>query len=277
MQKLPLILAIIFAIIAAGLGFTAKQHIDTAKNSIATVVPEAKTQPIGQAAQSLVSHDQGVQAHLKKTTGTLHAAQAELTSTNKKLDDTTQSLASTKDSLQKSQAEAKTAADQLTAAQKQITDLKETIAKAANTPGGGSPDLAKSIAKLQTQVKDAQTKVAELTQVNKTLQAKATDAQEQTKSLQKAESQRKNHIEALGLHGTVLAVNPSWNFIVINIGDNNGVVSKAVMAVKRGGQLIGKVRISTVNPSTAVANVIPGTLARGVRIQPGDQVIYTGS
>jgi hypothetical protein len=49
------------------------------------------------------------------------------------------------------------------------------------------------------------------------------------------------------------------------------------MLVVRGGSLIGKIRISSVEPSTAIGDIITGSLARGVQVQPGDIVIYAGN
>ena len=48
------------------------------------------------------------------------------------------------------------------------------------------------------------------------------------------------------------------------------------MLVVRDGTPIGKVRITTVEANTSIADILPGSLARGVTIQPGDKVIYEG-
>jgi len=40
--------------------------------------------------------------------------------------------------------------------------------------------------------------------------------------------------------------------------------------------MVGKVRVTTVEPSTAIADVLPGTLAKGQSVQPGDTVIFQG-
>jgi hypothetical protein len=82
---------------------------------------------------------------------------------------------------------------------------------------------------------------------------------------------------AKGLEGQVLAVNPSWNFVVISIGDGAGVVPNAEMVVMRGGEAIAKVKITSVEKATSIADIVPGSIAHGVRVQPGDRVIYQGS
>jgi cell shape-determining protein MreC len=77
-----------------------------------------------------------------------------------------------------------------------------------------------------------------------------------------------------GLEGRILAVNPAWNFVVLSLGDKNGVVSNAELLVKRGTQLIGKVRVTSVEPSTSIADIVANSVPEGATISPGDDVIY---
>ena len=80
-----------------------------------------------------------------------------------------------------------------------------------------------------------------------------------------------------GVRGTVLAYNQVYNFVVLNLGARQGVESNSEMLVLREGTLIGKIRISSVEPATAIGDIIPSSLARGVQVQPGDTVIYAGT
>ncbi len=80
-----------------------------------------------------------------------------------------------------------------------------------------------------------------------------------------------------GLRGTVLAVNQAYNFVVLNLGGRQGLESNAEMLVVRGGTVIGKIRVSSVEPATAIGDIVTNSLARGVQVQPGDIVIYAGS
>ena len=80
-----------------------------------------------------------------------------------------------------------------------------------------------------------------------------------------------------GLRGTVLAVNQAYNFVVLNLGGRQGIEANADMLVVRGGTVIGKIRISSVEPATAIGDIVTNSLARGVQVQPGDVVIYAGS
>jgi hypothetical protein len=49
------------------------------------------------------------------------------------------------------------------------------------------------------------------------------------------------------------------------------------MIVTRGNSMIGKVRVTSVEPNTAIADVLPGSMARGQSVQAGDAVIYEGA
>jgi cell shape-determining protein MreC len=76
------------------------------------------------------------------------------------------------------------------------------------------------------------------------------------------------------LTGRVLAVNQAWNFVVLNIGNRNGIESNSEFLVKRGTTFIGKVRITTVEPANSIADIVPSSLKQGLSIQPGDDVIF---
>jgi hypothetical protein len=45
----------------------------------------------------------------------------------------------------------------------------------------------------------------------------------------------------------------------------------------RQGTPIGKIRISSVETATAIGDIITGSLARCVQVQPGDTLIYAGT
>jgi cell shape-determining protein MreC len=96
----------------------------------------------------------------------------------------------------------------------------------------------------------------------------------QLASLQKEKEDRAHQKMRNGLSGRVLAVNPAWNFVVLSLGDKNGVVNNAELLVKRGSQFIGKVRVTSVEPSTSIADIVANSVPQGTTISPGDNVIY---
>jgi len=203
-------------------------------------------------------------------------------------------LKGAQDDAAKAKADADSAKSQLAtvqsnldAANKQVADDKTSIADLtaklakSGTNQGPAPVVQNGpsqadMDKLTAQLKDETAQIAELNQVKDTLNTKAQDAESRANDLQKDVDRYKSHTVRNGLEGEVLAVNQGWNFVVLSIGDHQGAVTNAEMILKRGDSQIGKVRITSVEPSTSVADIIPGTLSRGVRVQPGDRVIFPG-
>jgi peptidoglycan hydrolase CwlO-like protein len=230
---------------------------------------------------------QGLNLDLANTKATLKSTQTELAATKTKLQSAQDELAKTKDELQTTQAQLATTQSNLDAANKQVADLNsqidtlnKKIASMTPTPQGVTPTAGPSQADydaLNTKYKDSQAQVAELTQLKETLTNKVKDAESRADDLQKVVDHYKNNILKNGLEGQVLAVNQGWNFVVLSIGDRQGAVANGEMILKRGDEQIGKVRITSVEPSTSVADIIPGSLARGVRVEPGDRVIFQGN
>jgi cell shape-determining protein MreC len=60
------------------------------------------------------------------------------------------------------------------------------------------------------------------------------------------------------LTGKVLAVDPKYNFVVLNVGENQRVREYGEMLVNRDGQLVAKVIIRSMQKERSIANVMPG-------------------
>jgi hypothetical protein len=76
-----------------------------------------------------------------------------------------------------------------------------------------------------------------------------------------------------GLRGKVLAVDPKYDFVVLNIGTKEGAVINGKLLVNRNGKLVAKLQIADdVQPERCVANVMPGWKLSD--IMEGDEVFY---
>ena len=73
--------------------------------------------------------------------------------------------------------------------------------------------------------------------------------------------------------GNIVAVDPKYDFVILDIGGNQGLEPGAKLLVNRDGRLIGQLRITSVEPNRAIANVLPEWKQEGVEIMEGDQVI----
>jgi len=238
----------------------------------------------GYFAWQTIQKTQEVQKNLTKTQNTLKDTQTQLSKTKDQLKDTQDQLTATKTQLDAKIAEnqtlqtkideqTKTIADtqaQLTQAQ---TDLKAAQDELAALKPAKAGDVKSAI---QQKIDDLTAQLAEKDTLLKAAQAKADEAEQRATAMAEKESKRQALLNKPGIEGQVLAVNQGWNFAVISIGDKQGSMANAEVLVKRGDTLIAKMKVTTVEPSTSIADIETETLAKGQRVMPGDRVIFTG-
>jgi hypothetical protein len=73
------------------------------------------------------------------------------------------------------------------------------------------------------------------------------------------------------LSGKILVSDPKWDFVVLNIGEEQGVKTDGELLVNRGGKLVAKVIVRSIQKDRAIANVMPGWKLG--EVLEGDQVI----
>jgi peptidoglycan hydrolase CwlO-like protein len=260
MQKILIIVAIVASLAAAGLGY--QNRLNFLKER------EIKLKTMAEL--------DATKKTLAKTAAELKAAQekiallnSEIESKTAQINDLTAAKAKLTEELSESQkqnAEKDSKITQLNsdiaAKDAHIKEIEEKLAAAANPANDPTIELKKQI-----EEKDL---------LNTSLQAKIRDLDSQVATFKEREAKRKAMLMKPGLEGRILAVNSSWNFVVLSLGDRNGVVNGAEMLIKRGSQLIGKVRITSVEPSTSIADIVPNSIRGPLAVQPGDSVIYSG-
>src|SRR6266540_4763890 len=158
---------------------------------------------------------------------------------------------------------------------------KNANASVAGSPPGNSAqtaDLQSQVDDLRRQLDSAEKEKVFLSEKLQDAQGRAAPSREGKKRRETVATQGETvSPRRTGVRGTVLAYNQVYNFVVLNLGARHGVESNSEMLVLREGTLIGKIRISSVEPATAIGDIIPSSLARGVQVQPGDTVIYGGT
>lgn len=60
------------------------------------------------------------------------------------------------------------------------------------------------------------------------------------------------------LQGKVVVVDPKYNFVLLNIGEENNLREYGQMLVNRNGRLVAKVIVSSLQKNRSIANVMPG-------------------
>ena len=184
-------------------------------------------------------------------------------------------IASAEAEIVKTQTEKSDLQGKLQANEAQIAELQKHIQEMAPTSANPNPG-APSVAELQAQLDDAR-KQLEGAEHEKTFIAERVGPTREQSRGPEVMVQRREPSFHPSVRGTVLAVNQAYNFVVLNLGNRQGLEPNTEMLVLRETTIIGKIRISSVEPATAIGDILGNSLARGVQVQPGDTVIYAGS
>ena len=73
--------------------------------------------------------------------------------------------------------------------------------------------------------------------------------------------------------GRVVAYNEGWNFVVVDIGDKQGVTPESQLLVKRDGRTLARLRITEVRPSHTSAGLEYPNQKKNELVRPGDTVV----
>jgi hypothetical protein len=236
-----------------------------------------KTQRLrAEVAQSETSRASAEQRSASKDKQ-LKDREAAVAAANAKFGDSQLRIASHEAELAKVQAEKNDLQEKLRANENEIADLRQRIDATETKPAAGNSP-ASSLVELQAQLEDVKKQLDAAEREKVLLSDKIKVTQEKSTQL---ETERKPRLAPgannPGIRGTVLAVNQAYNFVVLSLGARQGVETNTEMLVLRGGSFIGRIRISSVEPATAIGDIITNTLARGVQVQPGDTVVYAGN
>ena len=138
-----------------------------------------------------------------------------------------------------------------------------------------------NIQQLQQATQDLKDKLTESqnrrTDLNTQLQqytTELTSVEGQVRELQSFQVERAKQIALNGLEATVIAVNRNYGFVMVNAGQNLGVKPDSSLLVKRGTDRIARLQIREIEPNVLVADVVADSVPQGMRVLPGDKVIF---
>lgn len=252
MNKAPLVFTIVALLCATGLGYATKVKADQRMRDLAATQTQLKsseatlatrTTELGKATENLATAGKELEARaaeVAKLGGEVNASKNELA--------TTAELLKTREAM----------------VEKLQSDLIETNVKLAEE------GVAKTT--LEGQLADAQKEAAEhkLAYEQLKIRQKAEETVEAPRRVAASTAPSPN------LTGSVLAVNEGLNFLVLSVGDRQGLSVNTSLLVTRRGQRVATLKVTSIEPRTSIAEVVPGTLARGQSVQPGDRIVLAG-
>jgi hypothetical protein len=248
LMRISLIVAIIAGLAAGALSFI------KVKEKIDTVVTERNTE----------------HANYVRT-------DAELTTTKSDLAKTTKELGKTKDALAKSEQERAAAVAEAEVQIKKSTELSQKLSETITQRDEARANLAayeatgrkpQEILAMNKQLKDAQDAL-EVSQIEKKIIQKELDKKIELIA-QLLDPEHVVRMKA-DMRGKILVADPKWEFVVLNVGEEEGAKLNGELLVSRQGRLVAKVIIREVQKDRCIANLMPGWKLADVT--EGDQVI----
>jgi Tfp pilus assembly major pilin PilA len=235
LNRIVLIIAIIGALAAAVV------NVVVVKDRITTLTNDRNTQR---------SQKEQAQTELASTKKTLAKTQSDLTQTQQQLADAKTAEKKAEDVANAQKKRADDLSDQLTKVTQERDDAQAQLAAYKAT--GKTP---KEIASLVKQIKDDNSEIAAINDEKAVLTRTVARLNNQINELIGT-----NYVVTLrpDLKGMVLTVDPKWGFVVLNIGDNQGVLQDGELLVSRDGRLVAKVIVRSVEKNRSIANIMPG-------------------
>jgi hypothetical protein len=205
-----------------------------------------------------------LQANLDTETKAHKEFEGKYTATKKDLDTRTAELRQTKTELATATAAKEKADADLAAQTKRADKLTEDLAKTTKDLAESQQQLAaykatevtpQQILGFKAEFKKLQDNLAAVEGENKLL-----DQKRKKLEAELAIYRDPNFFVTLpaSCNGKVLVADPKWNFVVLNIGEDNGVLERGELLVNRNGRLVAKIVIRSVQKNRCIANVLPG-------------------
>lgn len=205
-------------------------------------------------------------------------AMKERDDTKRELDKTAADLKNTKESLATAEADRDKFQAEATTQAKKAADLTAKLATTTSERDEAQAFLAAykatgyepaQILGFDKQFKELRDTIEVTTSENKTLSRTLQRVRNQLAELTQ-EGWRPPPLPA-GLRGKVLVSDPKWDFVILDVGEDQGVFEKGEVLVSRNGKLVAKLSVRVVEKNRCIANVLPGW--RIGDVMEGDQIL----
>lgn len=192
------------------------------------------------------------------------------------LQDTIQDLANTRLDLEQTREELRITQNRLEEAEQRIVRLEDDLAERTAELARANQEitqLEQDKVGLEGQIDELELQVARMQEEQ--LEMAETIADQQT-LIEEYEAELFPDegvvVTPVGLSGTILVVNPDWNFVVLDVGSEDGLSLNTEMLVHRNDELVGRVRVSNVKKQIAVAEIMDDW--RQLPLKEGDHVLF---
>jgi peptidoglycan hydrolase CwlO-like protein len=166
-------------------------------------------------------------------------------------------------------------ASRLEEQQARISEIDKLIAEIKKSVGEDIEleDIPGIVSDLEEKKKSKDKQLSELELVRENLEKSVAKSQAEIARVTTKISESKARVRGNTFSATVTSVNNEWGFLVIAAGEKSGLAGNSKLLLVRDGRHLGNVLISSLEANQAIAEIVPDSMAVGVRPQPGDSVI----
>lgn len=184
--------------------------------------------------------------------------------TKREFDATNKVLVATLDKLQTTESERDTALAEAEKNRRQAADLTGKLKATTQDRDDARAELAAWEA-LGLKVDQIKTVIARLKSSEEEVTALAAEKKMLSSKIAKLENDLAYYRDPnyqvplpANLRGTVVVSDPRWQFVVLNVGEDDGVLERGELLINRDGKLVAKVRVLRVEKDRCIANVLSG-------------------
>lgn len=190
-----------------------------------------------------------------------------LAAVKKELEESKQKVATAAAESQEKDAKLQLAKSNLDQISKQVAELQKKIDEA-----GSVKDLIAKVEALKKDHDAADAELASQVQQLAAMQGTVAGLQKEVISYRDAEARARKGVVEPGFNANVATVFQDWGFVILNKGNASGVFANADLEVKRGKDVVAKLKVRNVEQKISIADVIPGSLTSG-SLRSGDLVV----
>ena len=140
--------------------------------------------------------------------------------------------------------------DEMTDVRKKLDDAQAELA--AYSVAGMTP---LEVANANKQIKELQNTINGLREENKFIGSKLKKVEAELALI--TDPDTRPSLPAT-LHGKVVVYDPKWEFVLLDVGEDQGVVVNGELLVNRNGKLIAKVIVRSIQKDRCIANIVSG-------------------
>ena len=250
MHNMLTTLSLIALIVAAALSFMNKDNLAKAKEESVTMIADLEEKEDDLAAST---------STLEELDGNLVTATSDLETYATEAEALTSQIQTKEDELETLQGD-------LTAAQEDLSTMKDELSKV------GDINAAKDqLEAVRIDNAALSNKLASLTNEVNSATGTSQNLQNEIDKITTLNKQQDEGIVSPDFSAAISQVYTEWGFVVLGAGNSQRAAEGATLSVRRDGTEIAQVKITDLLQNRAVADVVRGSLADGVKLRSGDR------